>query len=149
MTASFEPARRLLPSASLATLALAMAARTVLDGSNGLFAFVLATALGAAGLTRYVDGHDRDALYRATRRWWLLAGAAFVPYGLSVAPASDSAAAVGAALSGPAIGVLVEVAAGATALAAVVVSVSAAAERLGVRPDGTTPEERVLGDVGD
>lgn len=149
MTASFEPARRLLLGASLATLALAMVARTVLDGSNGLFVFVLATALGAAGLTRYVDDHDRDALYRATRRWWLLAGAAFVPYGLSVAPANDSAATVGAAFSGPVAGPAVEIAAGATVLAAVIVTISAAGARFGVRPGDPTLEERVLGDVDD
>nr|WP_246973504.1 DUF1467 domain-containing protein [Natribaculum luteum] len=140
----------------MSTLLLAVSAGVVALGVtvNDGFAPTLRTipalllvVAGLFGIASSVSDWPVDTLRRATRRWWILAFAAFLPYGLATAPSNESAAAVGDAFSGPAVAAL-EAVAGAAALCAVTVTVLYLFASYGIHPGRPTPEERVLGDRG-
>lgn len=107
--------------------------------------FVL-TAAGLVGVTSAIADYPLDRLRRSTRRWWLLAVASFLPYGLTTAPADRTASTVGDALAVSPLPVLFEAVAGAAFLCAVAVSVVFGFATYGIHPGRPTPEDRVLGD---
>lgn len=106
-------------------------------------AFVLA-CLGLYGVARFASRRSADRLRLATRRAWLIAIVAGIPYGLATAPSNDRAEAMGEVFSGPFAGVASEAVAGAAVLCAVTITVVYAIARYGVHPGRPTPEERVL-----
>lgn len=85
-----------------------------------------------------------DQLRDTTRRWWVLALATFVPYGIVAAPSTAQAAAVGDAVRGTLAVSILEATAGAAILCAISVTALYAMASYGVYPGRPTPEERLL-----
>ncbi|MDS0474187.1 hypothetical protein [Natrinema sp. 1APR25-10V2] len=110
---------------------------------------LLLIAVGIASVTSTAREHGPGRLRNGAKRWWLLALAAFVPYGLATAPDTESAAAVGDAFAGPVVGTALEAVAGAMVLCAVSMTVLYGFARYGIHPGRPTPEERVLTDRTD
>lgn len=106
-------------------------------------------AAGIAGIADLARDHSVPRLERAVKRWWLAAFGAFLPYGLATAPASESAVAVGEAISGPIATVVLEAVAGGLVLGAVTMTVLYGFARYGIHPSAPTPEERILDDALD
>lgn len=134
---------------SVAIVALGVAGNTGFDSPIRTIPALLLIALGVAGITSTTTEASTAQLRRAAKRWWLLAFAAFLPYGLATAPDSKSAAAVGDAFAGPVVGLVLEPVAGATVLCAVSMSVLYGFAWYGIHPGRPTPEERVLADGGE
>lgn len=109
-------------------------------------AFLL-VVIGLYIVVSYNSERRLDQLRDTTRRWWMLALAAFVPYGIVAAPSSEQAAAVGAALQGTLAVAILEATAGAAILCAISVTTLYAMASYGVHPGRPTPEERLLDDT--
>lgn len=140
---------RLSPPLLVLSVAVVAAGVAVNDG----FALSLRTApavvlmsAGLAGVANHVRERSLESLQLATKRWWTLALAAFVPYALVASPAEESAAAVSEAVSESPFAATLEVVAGALVLCAVAVTVLYGFARYGIHADGPSPEERVLED---
>ncbi|ELY97959.1 DUF1467 family protein [Natrialba asiatica] len=136
----------LLPAVSAGTVAIGVMINTGFPAAVRTVPAVLLIAAGLFGVVRSVRGRSVDSLRRAARRWWVLAFAAFLPYGLATAPSNEQAAAVGEAFSGPIATTALEGIAGATILCAVAVTVLYWFARYGIHPGRPTPEERILDD---
>lgn len=134
---------------SVAVAALGVASNSSLDSPARLLPAVVLVSLGVAGVATAARDYDVDRLAVATRRWWTLALAAFLPYALVVAPASDEAAALGEAVAGTPVPLALEAVAGAVVTCAVAVTVLYGFASYGIHPGRPSPEERVLGDGGD
>ncbi len=141
----FLASSTLLPAISAGFVALGVAVNDGFAPSLRTVPALLLIVAGLFGVASSVGDWPVDTLRRATRRWWMLAFAAFLPYGLATAPSSEDAAAVGDAFSGPAVAAL-EAVAGAAVLCAVTVTVLYWFASYGIHPGRPTPEERVLGD---
>ncbi len=130
--------------AAAAIVAAGVAVNTGFGSPFRTLPALLLIAVGVAVLTNAARDHAASRLRRTAKGWWLVAFAAFLPYGLSTAPESESAAAVGEAFSGPVVGLAVESLAGATVVCAVAMTVLYGFARYGVHPGRPSPEERVL-----
>lgn len=130
--------------AAVAIVAVGVAVNTGFDSPFRTPPALLLMALGVAALTNAARDAGTAGLRRAAKRWWLVAFAAFLPYGLSAAPDGESAAAVGEAFSGPVVGLAVESLAGATVICAVAMTVLYGFAQYGIHPGRPSPEERVL-----
>lgn len=108
-----------------------------------VIAFFL-VVVGLAGVAGSVGDRSIDSIRLASRRWWMIAFATFLPYGLATAPSSAEAAAVGDAFSGPIAVSALEGVAGAAVLCAVAVTVLYWFASHGVYPGRPSPEERVM-----
>lgn len=135
---------RVSPPTVLVFVAIVAVGVAVNDG----FAFSLRTApavllmsVGLAGVANRAGELSLESLGPAAKRWWLFALAAFLPYALVAAPASEPAAAAGSAF-----GALLEATAGALVLCAVAVTVLYGFARYGIHPGRPAPEERILDD---
>ncbi|WP_247000063.1 DUF1467 domain-containing protein [Halosolutus gelatinilyticus] len=144
MDRPFSPLRSPLHVGSVALVTLGVASNAALASPYRQLPALLLIALGVAGVATAARERAPDRLRTATRRWWLLAFAAFLPYALATAPASGSAAAVGAALDGPIAAVALESIAGATVCCAVAMTVLYGFAAYGIHPGAPTPEERIL-----
>ncbi|WP_255169835.1 DUF1467 domain-containing protein [Natrononativus amylolyticus] len=138
---------RVSPPTLVVFVAVVAAGVAVNDG----FAFSLRTApaillmaAGLAGVASQAGERSLDSLQLATKRWWLLAVAAFIPYALVTAPATESATAVGDAVAGPMLATTLEAVAGALVLCAIAITVLYGLASYGIHPGGPSPEERVL-----
>ncbi|TMT86098.1 hypothetical protein E2L06_05615 [Haloterrigena sp. H1] len=134
---------------SVAIVAVGVAGNTGFDTPLRTIPALVLIAVGIAGVTSTAREAETAQLRRVAKRWWVLAFATFLPYGLATAPDSEAAAAVGDAFAGPVAGLVLESVAGATALCAVSMSVLYAFAWYGIHPGRPTPEERVLADGGD
>ncbi|WP_408959105.1 hypothetical protein [Natrinema sp. 74] len=130
----------------VALVAVGVAGNAAFDAPLRTVLALVLIALGVAGVTSTAREHGPARLRTDAKRWWLLALAAFVPYGLATAPDSESAAAVGDAFAGPVVGLALEAVAGAIVLCAVSMTVLYGLARYGVHPGRPTPEERILTD---
>ena len=109
---------------------------------------VLLVVIGLYTVVSYNSERRLDTLRDATRQWWILAVAAFVPYGIVAAPTSEQAAAVGDPLQGTLAVAILEATAGAALLCAISVTTLYAMASYGVHPGRPSPEERLLDDAG-
>ncbi|WP_265111326.1 DUF1467 domain-containing protein [Halosolutus halophilus] len=146
MTRPFSPPWSPLLVGSVAAVALGVAINAGLDSPYRLAPALLLTALGIAGVTNAARDYTPDRLRLATKRWWVLAFVAFLPYGLVAAPESESAAAVGDAVAGPLATLALESIAGAVICCAVAITVLYGFATYGIHPGRPSPEERVLDD---
>lgn len=149
---------RILPPLSSTSRAIAPAIGVVIVAIGVLSTSIVASPLrmGPAfllvviGLYIVVNSNSERRLeqLRATaKRWWILAFAAFVPYGIVAAPSSEQAAAVGDAFQGTLVVAILEATAGAAILCAISVTTLYAMASYGVHPGRPTPEERLLDDT--
>ncbi|MGQ3412439.1 hypothetical protein ACT4ML_09260 [Natrinema sp. LN54] len=143
-----RPSRPIL-AGSVALVAVGVAVNTGFDAPLRTVPALLLIALGVAGVTSTESDSGTARLQRVAKRWWLVAFAAFLPYALATAPASESAAAVGDAFAGPIVGLVLESIAGALVLCAVSMTVCYGFARYGIHPGRPTAEERVLSGSGD
>lgn len=134
---------------SVAVVAIGIGVNNGLDSPYRLLPALLLIAAGVAGVANAARDESVDRLGEAARRWWAVAFAAFLPYALVAAPASDSAAAVGAAFAGPTVTLALESIAGAVVCCAVARTVLYGFASYGIHPGLPSPEERILADDRD
>lgn len=132
--------------ASIAAVVTGVAVNIGLDSPFRQVLAVVLIATGVAGIASTASEHTVDRLRAETRRWWVVAFVAFLPYGLATAPANDSAAAVGALFAGPIAALAVESIAGAMVCCAIAITVLYGFATLGMHPGRPSPEERLLDD---
>lgn len=134
---------------SVAIVAVGIAVNDGFDSVVRSVPALVLTAAGLVGVTSTVSTRSVDRLRRSTRRWWLVAFASVLPYGLVTAPSSEAAVSVGEAISGPIPGFVLEAVAGAALLCAVAVTAVFGVASYGLHPGRPTPEERILNDDGE
>ncbi|MHC3437578.1 DUF1467 domain-containing protein [Natrialbaceae archaeon A-gly3] len=146
MRPSLPSPSTLVPAVSAGLVALGVAVNGGFEPSIRTIPALVVTVVGLAGVASSVADRPLESLRLAARRWWILAFATFLPYGLATAPSSEKAKAVGDAFSGPIAVTALEAAAGATLLCAVTVTTLYWFGSYGVHPGRQTPEERLLDD---
>lgn len=127
-----------------ALVAAGVAVHGALESPVRVLPALVLTCVGLHGVARFAGDRPAEHLRLATRRAWLVAIVAAIPYGLATAPSDERAAAAGEAFTGPVVGVATEAVAGAAILCAVTITVVYAIARYGIHPGRPTPEERVL-----
>lgn len=148
VTRSAPSASALRTAGSVAVVAVGVASNTGLETPYRLLPALLLTAAGVAGIATAAREYGVDRLRLATKRWWAMAFAAFLPYALATAPADDSAAAVGAAFTGPIVSLALRSIAGAVVCCAAALTALYGFALYGIHPGRPSPEERVLADDG-
>lgn len=136
----------ILVAVSVVAVAAGVAIHAGFESVFGTIPALFLMASGIAGVTSHVRSQPVDSLQSVTRRWWGLALATFVPYGVMSAPSSESAAAVGEAFSGPVVSTTLEAFTGAFVLCAVAITVLYGFACYGIHPGRRSPEERLLDD---
>lgn len=127
---------------SLTLIAIGIAGNTGLDSQYRFLSTFLLMAIGLFGIANSARDYTTTQLRIATKRWWLLSVATFIPYGLIATSVSEPAA--GTAVPGAITMLTLESIAGAVVCCAAAITVLYGFATFGVHPGQTSPEERIL-----
>ncbi|WP_252700227.1 DUF1467 domain-containing protein [Natronosalvus vescus] len=135
--------------ASTGLVAIGVAINSGLEPSVRTVPALFVISIGLVGIVSGVSHRPLDQLRRSTKRWWLVAFVAFLPYGIVAAPSSAGSAALGEALSEVLPTTIFEAVAGATLLCAISITALYAMGLYGIHPGRPAPEDRLLSEFGD
>jgi len=138
----------ILPTVGVGIVATGVLGNGMFDYSLRTIPAILLIAIGLYVVVTSVREERLDQLRTRTKRWWVLAVGAFIPYGIVASPSSERAATVGNALQGTYTVSILEAIAGATVLCAIAVTTLFVMAAYGIHPGRPTPEEHILDDAG-
>lgn len=135
--------------ASVGFVAVGVGINSGLDASVRIIPALVAISIGLVGIVSNVSHRPLAQIRHIAKRWWVLAFAAFVPYGIVAAPSGEGAVALSEALSGWISLPVLETIAGVTLLCAISVTTLYLIGLYGIHPGRLAPEERLLSECDD